>query len=135
VIVPDSSILVAALASNHDWNRSAVDALRDASGLIVHAAFEACSVLSRLPEGWRMEAPIVLATLEDDFPEPWLALDQNAHHGCLRRAVDAGLRGGGLYDALIAATAAEHGATLLSADRRASVAYEAMGARVEYLQA
>ena len=62
--------------------------------------------------------------------DPWLALDQAAQRSCLRRAVDASLRGGALYDALIAATAREHGATLLSADRRAREAYEAIGVDV-----
>jgi predicted nucleic acid-binding protein len=134
VIVADSSVLVAALASHHDGHDRAVHALRDAPRLVVHAAFETCSVLSRLPEGLRMEAVTVLETLERDFPQPWLALDADGQQACLRRAVDAGLRGGALYDALIAATAAEHGATLLSADRRARDAYEAIGVDVSYIE-
>ena len=81
-----------------------------------------------------MEAVTVLETLERDFPQPWLALDADGQQACLRRAVDAGLRGGALYDALIAATAAEHGATLLSADRRARDAYEAIGVDVSYIE-
>lgn len=134
MIVPDSSVLVAALASHHDDHDRAVGALRDSSRLIVHAAFETCSVLSRLPEGMRTEAATVLETLEHDFPDPWLALDADGQRSCLRSAVDASLRGGALYDALIAATAREHGATLLSADRRAREAYEAMGTHVSYLE-
>ena len=134
MIAPDSSVLVAALASHHEGHRRAVDAIGAVSGLIVHAAFEACSVLSRLPEGLRVEAAIVLDALERDFPRPWLALGQDGQRSCLRSAVDSGLRGGALYDALIAATAREHGATLLSADRRALVAYEAMGADVVYVE-
>ncbi|MBA3808317.1 MAG: PIN domain-containing protein [Solirubrobacterales bacterium] len=134
MIVPDSSVLVAALASHHDGHSRAVDALGDASGLIVHAAFETCSVLSRLPEGLRLEAATVLGALDRDFPQPWLALDQDGQRACLRRAVDAGLRGGALYDALIAATARQHDATLLSADRRAREAYEAIGVRVSYVE-
>jgi predicted nucleic acid-binding protein len=134
VIVPDSSVLIAALASHHDGHGRAVDAIGDGSRLIVHAAFEACSVLSRLPERLRLEATTVLGALERDFPQPWLALDQDRQRLCLRRAVDAGLRGGALYDALIAATAREHGATLLSADRRAREAYEAIGVEVSYIE-
>ena len=134
MIVPDSSVLVAALASHHDGHGRAVGALRDASGLVVHAAFETCSVLSRLPEGLRLEAAIVLGALERDFPQPWLALDRNGQRSCLHSAVDAGLRGGAFYDALIAATALEHGATLLSADRRAREVYEAIGVDVCYIE-
>ncbi len=135
MIVPDSSVLIAALASYHSAHEQAVDAVGDAPGLIVHVAFETCSVLSRMPEGQRMEAKVVLDAIERGFPEPWLVLDQEAQRSCLRRAVDAGLRGGALYDALIAATAHEHGATLLSTDLRAREAYEVVGARVEYLRA
>jgi predicted nucleic acid-binding protein len=135
VIVPDSSVLIAALASHHAAHEQSFGALGDASRLIIHVAFETSSVLSRMPEGQRMQAAVVLDALEREFPEPWLALDHDRQRSCLRRAVDAGLRGGALYDALIAATACEHGATLLSADRRAREAYDAMGAHVEYLRA
>ena len=135
MIVPDSSVLIAALASQHAAHERATDAVGDAPGLIVHVAFETSSVLSRMPEGQRMEATLVLDALEREFPDPWLALDRDAQRACLRRAVDAALRGGALYDALIAATARGHGATLLSADRRAQEAYEAVGADVAFLDA
>jgi predicted nucleic acid-binding protein len=87
-----------------------------------------------MPEEQRIEASFVLDALEREFHDPWLALDQAAQRTCLRRAVDAGLRGGALYDALIGATAREHGATLLSADRRAREAYEAIGVDVSYIE-
>jgi predicted nucleic acid-binding protein len=134
VIAPDSSVLIAALVSNHTAHQRSIDAVGDAPRLMVHVAFETCSVLSRMPEAQRMPASVVLEALEREFPGPWLALDPDAQRFCLRRAVDAGLRGGALYDALIAATAREHGATLLSADRRAREAYEAMGADVSYVE-
>jgi predicted nucleic acid-binding protein len=134
VIVPDSSVLIAALASYHTTHERAIDAVGDSPRLIAHVAYETCSVLSRMPEDRRMEAAVVLDALEREFPEPWLALGPDAQHACLRRAVDAGLRGGALYDALIAATAREHDATLLTADRRARDAYEAMGVQVSYLE-
>jgi predicted nucleic acid-binding protein len=135
VIVPDSSVLIAALASHHAAHERAVGAVGEDPRLIIHVAFETSSVLSRMPEGQRMEATVVLDALEREFPEPWLVLDRDAQRTCLRRAVDAGLRGGALYDALIAATAREHGATLLSADRRAREAYEAIGVDVAYVEA
>ena len=134
MIVPDSSVLIAALASYHAAHEQAVDAVGDTPELIVHVAFETSSVLSRMPEGQRMEATVVLDALEREFPKPWLSLDRDAQRSCLRRAVDAGLRGGALYDALIAATALEHGATLLSADGRAREAYEAIGVKVSYVE-
>jgi predicted nucleic acid-binding protein len=135
VIVPDSSVLVAALAEWHPAHEVSRAALRqDDRALIAHAAVEVMSVLSRMPEQFRVTPRIVLDGLDRDYPSPWLALPGLDQQAFLSRAVDAGLRGGALYDALIAATAREHGATLLSADNRAREAYEAMSARVSYVE-
>jgi predicted nucleic acid-binding protein len=134
LIAPDSSVLIPALASTYEGHERCLAALAGRSPrLISHVAFETTSVLSRMPEGLRMAPVTVRDALDHDFSDSWLALDADGQHTCLRRAVDAGLRGGALYDALIAATAREHGATLLSADRRAREAYEAIGADVSYL--
>ena len=135
MIAPDSSVLIPALAVSYEGHERCVAALAGRSPrLISHVAFETTSVLSRMPEGQRMEASFVLDALDQDFPDSWLALGDDGQRACLRRAVDAGLRGGALYDVLIAATAREHGATLLSADRRAREAYEAIGVDVSYLE-
>lgn len=135
MIAPDSSVLIPALASTFERHERCVSALAGRSPrLISHVAFETTSVLSRLPEGLRMTPVSVRDALDLDFPDSWLALDAAGQRSCLRRAVDAGLRGGALYDALIAATARKHGATLLSADRRAREAYEAIGVEVSYIE-
>ena len=78
--------------------------------------------------------PAVMDALERISSPPWLALDTASQRSCLSRAIAEGLTGGALYDALIAATAREHGARLLSADRRAWPAYEAMGVSVSYVE-
>jgi predicted nucleic acid-binding protein len=134
VIVPDSSVLVAALAEWHPAHEASRAALKqDDRALIAHAAVEVTSVLSRMPEPLRVTPSVVLDGLNRDYPNPWLALSGPDQQAFLRRAVDAELRGGALYDALIAATAREHGATLLSADRRARDAYEAIGVDVAFI--
>jgi predicted nucleic acid-binding protein len=128
-------VVIAALSSwhpAHEASRTAM--LAEELTLPAHAAFETASVLSRMPEGYRTTAAVVLEALERDFREPWLTLGGEAAQACLVKAVAAGIRGGALYDALIAATAREHGATLLSADRRAREAYEAIGVEVSYLE-
>jgi hypothetical protein len=51
----------------------------------------------------------------------------------LRTAIEHGIRGGALYDALIAATAAHHGHTLVSADRRAATVYAVFNVEVIYV--
>ena len=43
------------------------------------------------------------------------------------------IRGGATYDALIAATAREAGARLVTCDRRALSVYERLGVRVQFL--
>lgn len=135
MIVPDPSVLVAALAEWHPLHDVSRAALKDEERVLVaHAAVEATSVLSRMPEPFRVEPQMVFEGLSHEYQAPWLVLSGVDQQACLGLAVDAGLRGGALYDALIAATAHEHGATLLSADLRAREAYEVVGARVEYLR-
>ena len=134
MIAPDSSVLIPALAVAYEGHERCFEALAGRSPrLISHVAFETTSVLSRMPEGLRLTPVTVCEALDHDFPDSWLVLDAARQRACLRRSVDAGLRGGALYDALIAATAREHGATLLSVDRRARDAYEAMGVDVAFL--
>jgi len=103
--------------------------------LIAHVGFETVSVLTRMPDGQRIDPAMVMTALGRTFSGPWLALDAAGQRSCLKRACAAGIRGGALYDALIAATAVKHGATLISADRRAGAAYEAMGATVRWVSA
>ncbi len=134
MIAPDSSVTIAAAASWHDAHEAALTALAaDQAALIVHVAFETTSALSWMPEGHRLAPAVVLDWLARRFPAAWLTLPTGPTRRGLWTAVDSGIRGGGLYDALIAATAARHRHTLLSADRRAAPAYEAVGAEVVYL--
>ncbi len=87
-----------------------------------------------MPEGRRVSPTLVLEAIERSFPRPWLSLDGDQHHAALRQAIAAGVRGGSLYDALIAVTVSIHGVRLLSADRRAQPTYEAVGADVVFLE-
>jgi predicted nucleic acid-binding protein len=134
VIAPDSSVVIAALAPWHEAHHVARDALRTKQvGLPAHVAVETTSALSRMPERLRIAPAVVLEGLERAFPGEWLTLSGHEQREALRRAVDAGVRGGALYDALIAATATRHGATLVSADVRARATYDAMGAQTEHV--
>jgi predicted nucleic acid-binding protein len=127
LIAPDSSVLVAALAPWHEAHAVARHALAGTRpSLIAHVAFETTSALSRMPEGRRVSPAVVLEALSGLCRSRWLTLDGAEACAALERAIGCGLRGGALYDALIAATAARHGARLLSADRRARRTYEAL---------
>jgi predicted nucleic acid-binding protein len=134
LIAPDSSVTVAAAAPWHVAHEAAVAALSaDQPALIAHVAFETTAALSRMPEGQRLSPAVVLRWLERRFPTAWLTLPAGATRRGLRTAVEYGVRGGALYDALIAATAAHHKHTLVSADRRAAPAYAAIAVDVIYL--
>jgi predicted nucleic acid-binding protein len=134
VIAPDSSVVIAALAPWHEAHGPCRAALAEEEArLPAHVAFETTSALSRMPEGRRIAPGVVRTALERDFRQPWLALDGDETREALRRAVAAGVRGGALYDALIAATAAGHEAVVLSADRRALPTYGAMDAEVRFV--
>lgn len=134
MIAPDSSVTIAAAAPWHVAHKAAVAALAaDQPALIAHVAFETTAALSRMPEGQRLSPTVVLEWLERRFPSSWLTLPAGATRRGLREAVKSGIRGGALYDALIAATAAHHKCTLVSADRRGAPAYAAIGVRVVYL--
>ena len=63
------------------------------------------------------------------FRRPFLRLSASAYRGFLLGLVDHGISGGAWYDALVAATAASHGAELVTCDRRAAPVYERYGIR------
>lgn len=135
MIAPDSSVTIAAAAPWHVAHAPAAAALADASiALIAHVAFETTAAMSRMPEGHRLAPDIVLRWLGERFPGDWLALPGDVARSALRTAVDHGVRGGSLYDALVGATAAHFEHTLLSGDRRAAPVYAALDVDVTYLE-
>ena len=134
MIAPDSSVAIAAAASWHEAHSTATEALAEGDvRLIAHVAFETTAALSRMPEGHRVAPEVVLDWLQRRFPHSWLALDGDESSAALAAAVQGGVRGGALYDALIGSTARRHGAPLISADRRAAPAYRAVGADVRLI--
>lgn len=136
MIAPDSSVTIAAAAPWHAAHDAAVRALAaEQPSLIAHVAYETTAAMSRMPDGARLAPGVVLEWLERRFPERWLVLTAVATRRALQRAVRHGIRGGALYDALIAATAAHHNHTILSADRRAAPVYSAFGVEVVYIGA
>jgi predicted nucleic acid-binding protein len=129
----DSSVVIAAFASWHEHHPVARMALSRRPRLIAHAAVESYSVLTRLPPPHRAQPAIVHAFLTERFADPLLTLSETGYQDLLATAASNGILGGPAYDALIAITATEHHATLVSLDQRASATYEAVGATVERL--
>jgi predicted nucleic acid-binding protein len=121
--------VIAAFASWHESHDAARRLLDAGVRVVEHCTLETLSVLTRLPPPHRASADLVRDFLRERFPQPFLRLSTKAYRKFLFELPERGIAGGAVYDALIAATAAEHGAELLSCDRRAASSYELYGIR------
>lgn len=133
MIAVDTSVVVAGFASWHEGHRSAVAALARKPRIPAHALVESYSVLTRLPPPHRAPPDLVEAFLADRFSGSALALPPGAFLDLVREARRAGVAGGAIYDALVAAEARKAGAKILTRDRRALPTYEAIGVEYELL--
>ena len=129
----DTSLVVAAFASWHESHEAARRALDDGLRLIEHCALETYSVLTRLPPPHRSSGEVVRDFLAARFPQPFLRLSEQAYKDFILGLPDHGVTGGGAYDALVAATAADCDAELVTCDRRALPIYEKYGVRTQLL--
>lgn len=119
----DSSVVVASFGPWHEHHGIARDAVTAGARLPAHAALEAYSVLTRLPEPFRADAGLVAEFLRRTFAAARLSLPADQHAGLPTRLAALGISGGSVYDALIGLTAAGAGAELLTLDRRALDTY------------
>lgn len=133
MITVDTSVVVAAFASWHEGHASGVKALARRPRAVAHVLVETYSVLTRLPPPHRAPARLARAFLVERFPGAPLGLPPQAYRTLIERAAEAGLTGGGVYDALVAATALHARARLLTRDRRAIPTYERVGVEYELL--
>lgn len=133
MIAIDTSVAVAAFASWHNQHEAARQVLERQPRLPAHVALETYSVLTRLPPPHRARPIRVREYLEGNFALPWLGLSLEAIAALVGELATVGITGGAAYDALIAATVREAGATLISSDRRAEETYRRLGVRVEFL--
>jgi len=131
VIAVDTSVVVAGFASWHEGHGPAAAVLTRKPRVPAHVLVETYSVLTRLPPPHRAQSDIVTAFLTQRFRDTPLTLAPRAWLRLLDQAAELGVTGGGVYDALVAATARHAGATLLTRDRRAAAVYEKMGVAYE----
>ena len=129
----DTSVAVALAVAGHEYHRSTRRAIGDRScGLSGHAAFETFSVLTRLPAPNRRTPRAVARLLAHNFPDSLFLSAQGAAQLHTKLA-SLGIAGGAVYDALVAAAAAEHGITLATRDRRAAETYRALDVDFELI--
>jgi len=131
VIAVDTSVVVAAFASWHEGHRSAAAILARKPRVPAHVLVEAYSVLTRLPPPHRAPSELVASFLAERFPDAPLVLPARAYTELIAASARAGLAGGAIFDALIAATVRHAGATLFTRDRRARPVYDTLRVRHE----
>ena len=128
--VTDTSVALAAIMEDHVAHEACVNSVRTHRAAIAgHALFETFSVLTRLPGRSRLTAATARRILDHNFPvRVWLDSAQ-----CERTFDDmmsAGVAGGAVYDALVAASAQITGLPLLTRDERAMGTYRRLGIEV-----
>lgn len=133
VMLVDASVAVALTVAGHQHHDATFAALSTRRlGLAGHAAFEAFSVLTRLPAPDRRTPPTVARLLAANFPHSrFLSADGSA--ALLAELHAVGIAGGAVYDALVGATAAEHELVLATRDRRALDTYRRLDVAVELI--
>lgn len=130
-VAVDSSVAIPLLSANHvhhrfvrTWAHGRVLALTG------HSAAETYSVLTRLPLGLRAEADDAARLMHARFTR--VVLIPSAEASSVHLVLSAaGIRGGAVYDALVALAARAAGLPLATRDARARATYEALGVRVD----
>jgi predicted nucleic acid-binding protein len=133
VIAVDTSVVVPALSAWHERHESCRTVLDDRPHIVGHALVESFSVLTRLPAPFRMRPQLASELLSANFGHPALVMTADDTARFVANLSQWRVVGGAVYDALIAATAAQAGAVLLTLDARAARTYLAVGADVRLL--
>lgn len=129
----DTSAALAFVQPSHRGHATTYAALVGRpKGLSGHAAFETFSVLTRLPPPDRLTPQAARRLIEVDFPHTAFLSSPRAA-ALIAEMSASGVSGGAVYDALVAAAAAEHGLRLVTRDARAVGTYRAMGVDPELL--
>ena len=97
-----------------------------------HVLIETFSVLTRLPEPHRASAEAASEYLRAEFKSV-ITLPAIEHLKLLLRAVELGISGGKIYDALIGVTARQNKVELLTRDRRAKETYDQLDVEARYV--
>jgi predicted nucleic acid-binding protein len=137
MIAPDTSVLIAGFMPDHPFYgvaEAALTEVREDGRLIAHTMAETYAVLSGPADVFRVEPGVVVAYLDEFLKD---AESIQPRPDACREALEIlsgnGRGGASVYDALIALTARDAGATLISLDRRAKPTYELCGVEFGFL--
>lgn len=131
MIAVDTSVVVASFATWHEGHEASLEVMRKRPRLPAQVLAEAYSVLTRLPPPHRVASHLVTEFLKDRLAEPPLQIGSENLAAVVVSASAHGITGGAIYDAIVAATALEHGARLFTRDLRAQRVYREVGVDFE----
>lgn len=127
--VVDSSVIVRAVTTLDASEREQLQNLiADSPVAISHVMTESYATLTRLPQPFRLSPSDCHAFLSSAFHAQPLSLSSHGYLRVLELLAERGLAGGAIYDCLIAQTARDHDAVLVSLDHRAAMRYSLIGA-------
>lgn len=130
---PDSSVLIPSLQvghPNHQETRRVLN--RRHLRIIGHVALETFATMTSAAYKPRTSPSASAAAIAQLDSSP-LAPSAQGYVDLMTEAGASGLIGGAIYDALIAITARQHNARLISRDVRAAATYKALGVDLEML--
>lgn len=132
-LLVDTSVAIPLVMPGFEQHRRVSESVgRRRLGLAGHAAFEAYSVLTRLPPAARRPPATVVRLLASAFPGSYF-LGAGQAERLLDRLPALGIAGGAIYDAMVGAAAAEAGVPLATRDRRALGTYRALDVELEFI--
>lgn len=132
--VVDSSVVISALThSDTKVLNKCRDELESTTVAVAHVLFESYAKLTSLPSERRLQPDAAWQLLREMFPDKPLTLSGAGVVRVLNLMSMHSVAGGAVYDCLIAETARERGATLVSRDKRAMQNYARIGVDAEII--
>lgn len=126
--VVDTSIIVRAAITTDPIERERLQAvIAESRAPIAHVLAESYASLTALPQPFRLSPVNCFTYLSSAFNADALTLSSGGYLRVLQLLAEHGIASGAVYDCLIAETAREHDATLLSLDQRAITRYTLVG--------
>lgn len=126
--VTDTSVVLASILHNdHNILSECRSRIEDSPVPIAHVLAESYARITSMPGNHRLEPSVTWQILAEMFPEAPMTLSGEGYLRVIKLASDLAIVGGAIYDCLIAETARERKATLVSLDKRAAKNYAAVG--------
>jgi hypothetical protein len=122
----DTSVAVAGFVPWHEAHGVCADVLAEGALLPAHAAAETLTVLTCLPDPYRISADDARQMIVETFGDGIVSLPADIYRQLIDVAPRIGIVGGGIFDAVVGATVKHADAILLTRDARATRVYDAL---------